>query len=572
MKNRPAVLAVCIFLPLCAAFGQNQKILPLSSEIYDEMDALYLLGGLGTPSTARPWTVNEARTILERINYLSLNQLEQGLYDFIAAKIADPFRFSLDDAFGFDARLDAALEAYTHTNTEDFVLNEDWNYGYEKRQPMVKISLEAGLYSWLYIFTDLEYNRNRFIIRDQNRNAGDMTQNIGAETSLSDYAYPWRSWAYSSPFITNFMAGTDEFDFDWPKRANITVGGAHWNLSLARDRLQWGRGTTGNFIVDGHRDYDEYIRFSAWSDRFKYEWLNVFYPVPETVGENSFKLLMAHRLEFRFLPSLVFAVSENIMCRADGFNPRYINPAFIFHNWYDRDNINSLAHLELDYTPFKGYRFYTQAAIDQIQASWEDDNEPAAWGILAGIEHIRPAGSGLLSLSLEGAYTTPLLYRRDRVDFISLNTSEVAYAGRNLSFDYSGFPYGGDALILQADAKYRFPGTALLYARLFGMIHGKVNFFVSHNKDGLSTGPANLKDKTPSGDANEREYTFSASLGGNYTIPQPLSWLELRVWTELDYIYKKNKLMLSETGEDRFYHKEGGAADFQFIAGIGVRF
>jgi hypothetical protein len=572
MKNRSAILAACFFFSLCAVFGQSQKILPLSSEIYDEMDTLYLLRGLGTSSTSRPWTVNEARSILERINYLSLNQREQDLYDYIAAKIVEPIRFSLGDAFSFGVRLDIALEAYAHTNTEDYILKEDWNYGYEKRQPLAKLSLEAGLYSWFYIFTDLEYNRNRYTKRDQRRNAEDMAQGIEAETAvLNSYSFPWRSWAYSRPFITNVTTGSGEFDFDWPKRANITVGGLNWSLSLARDRIQWGRGTTGNFIVDGHRDYDEYLRFSIWTDRFKYEWLNVFYPAPETGGEKSFKFLMAHRLEFRLLPSLIFVVSENILCRPDGFNPRYVNPAFIFHNWYDRDNINSLAHLELDFTPFKGYRFYTQAAFDQIQAPWEDESEPPAWGILAGIEHIRPVGSGFLTLSVEGAYTTPLLYRRDLVDFI---IRDVVYHRKDLSFDYSGFPYGGDALILQADAKYRFPGTAFLFARLFGMVHGKMNFFISHNSDGLNTGLANLKDKTPSGTANEREYTFCVSLGGNYTIPQPLSWLEVRAWTEMDYIYKKNKLMLSETGtsENMVYHKKGGAADFQFIAGIGVKF
>ena len=531
------------------------------------MDALYLLRGLGSPSTARPWTANEAQMILERIDRLSLSPGEQELYDFIAAEISRPLRFSLDDAFSFGAKLDLALEAYAHTNSSDFVLNEDWIYGYEKRQPLAKLSLEMGLYQWLYIFTDLEYNRNRFNMRDESRDA----PGIGAETSFSDsYLFPWRSWAYSKSFITNIPGGTDEFDFDWPKRANITFGGQHWNLSLARDRLQWGRGNSGNFVVDPHRDYDEYFRFSAFSDRFKYEWLNVFYPGPESSDGGSFKFLMAHRLEFRLLPSLSFAVSENVMCRPDNFNPRYINPAFIFHNWYDRDNLNSLASLELDFAPFRGYRFYTQAAFDQIRAPWEDDSEPSAWGILAGVEHVRPVLSGILSLSLEGAYTTPLLYRRDLVDFITLGVTDVNNVDQNLVFDYTGYPYGGDAMVLQFDANYRLPGAALLHARLFGMIHGKMNFFVSHNKDGDNSGLANLQDQTPSGSGDEREYTFGATLAGNYTIPQPVSWLKVSAWAEIDYIFKKNKLMLSGSGGDMVYHEKGGTSDFQFSLGIGL--
>ena len=423
------ILAACLALPVFAAFGQSQKIIPLSSEIYGEMDALYLLRGLGTPSTARPWTMSEARIILERVDQIFLNTQEQKLYDYIAAEINKPLRFSLDSAFSFDARLDLALEAYAHANTADFALNEDWNYGYEERQPPAKLSLELGLYSWLYVFTDLQYSRNRFNERDQFRSVQDLDQDlgIGAYTSFpSSYLFPWRSWAYSSRFITNIPTGLDEFDFDWPKRADIAVGGRNWNLSLARDRIQWGRGETGNFVFDGRRDYDEFFRFSAYSEKFKYEWLNVFYPAVET-GQ-SFKFLMAHRLEFRILPSLVFAVSENVMCRPNDFNPRYINPAFIFHQWYDRSNFNSLAHLELEFVPFKGYRLYTQAVFDQFRAPWEDESEPGAWGILAGIAHARPAFSGILSLSLEGAYTTPLLYRRDSLDFITISVTEIGRA------------------------------------------------------------------------------------------------------------------------------------------------
>ena len=571
MKISIPVLAVYIFLSLSQVFGQSQKILPLSSEIYAEMDALYLIRGLGTPSSARPWTVSEARMILDRVDPDFLNQREQVLYDYLKAEINKPLRFNTDNAFSFDARLDLALEAYAHTNKDDFVLEGDWMYGYEERLPPAKLSLEMGLYSWFYVFTDLQYSRNRFNERDEFRTVRDINQGIGAETSIANsYMFPWWSWAYSRSFITNIPTGTGEFDFDWPKRANITAGGLHWNLSIARDRIQWGRGYSGNFVIDSHRDYDEYFRFSAFSEKFKYEWLNVFYPGSE--GGAAIKFMMAHRLEYRILPSLVLAVSENVMCRPDDFNLRYINPAFIFHQWYDRDNFNSLAHLELDFVPARGYRLYTQAAFDQIRAPWENDSEPGAWGILAGIEHARPVHSGVLSLSLECAYTTPLLYRRDTVDFITIGVTEVNHVDQNLVFDYTGYPYGGDAIVFQLDANYHLTGTALFRARLFGMIHGKMNYFISHNKDGDNSEYANLASHTPGGGEDEHEYTFGASLGANYTIPQPVSWLKIRAFTELDFIYKKNKLMLSETGsgEDIVYHKKGGAADFQFVVGIAI--
>jgi len=360
MKKFIPILAACLFIAVSFAFGQNQRIIPLSSEVYDEMDALYLLRGLGTPSTARPWTTSEALLILERIDNQSLSQKEQALYDYINKESFRSLRLSMDNAACFDAKLDLALEAYAHTNTGDFVLSDDWNYGYEKRQPPAKLSLEMSLYSWLYITTDLEYNRNRFNYMDNSRAVQDLDPGvgIGAATAFSDpYLFPWKSWTYSKGFTTNIAVQTGEFDFDWPKRANITIGGDHWRLCLARDSIQWGEAKTGNFVVDSHRDYDEYFSFSAYSDRFKYEWLNVFYPDPAADTQGNFKLLMAHRLEFRFLPSLVFAVSENAMCRPNGLSPRNLNPAFIFHNWYDRDNFNSIAQLELDFPPIRDTGF-----------------------------------------------------------------------------------------------------------------------------------------------------------------------------------------------------------------------
>jgi len=325
-------------------------------------------------------------------------------------------------------------------------------------------------------------------------------------------------------------------------------------------------------VFDGHRDYDEYFRFSAFSEKFKYEWLNVIYPRPG--ADNSFKLLMAHRLEFRLTPSLVFAVSENIMCASEAFSPRYINPAFVFHNWYDRDNINSIAQMELDFVLVKGYRFYAQAAFDQIRAPWEDDSEPSAWGVIAGVENSRPAFSGVLTLSLECAYTTPLLYRRDLVDFITLSDTKVNYAEYTLAVDYTGYRYGGDAAVVQFDANCRFPGSAVIYARLFAMIHGNMNFFAPHNKDGNNKGAANLEDQTPSGNADGREQTFSVSLGADYALPRRVSWHKINVWTDLSYIVKNNKRMISEagTGENIVRVREGASHDFQVTAGMGISF
>ena len=280
---------------------------------------------------------------------------------------------------------------------------------------------------------------------------------------------------------------------------------------------------------------------------------------------------MAHRLEFRVLPALLFAVSENLMVDPGGFGPANANPAFIYHNWYDRSRFNAIAQLELDYTLAPGWRLYTEAVLDQLRAFWEDESEPSSWGLLSGAEHTRFAGPGLLTLSLEGAYTSPLLYRRDQVDFLTVLPVKVNGAKDNLVFDYTGYPYGGDALVLRLDSRYRFPGGALVSAGFSGAIHGGMNLFASHNRDGNNGDLANREGIAPSGSAGERELSCGVSIRGAYTLAKKVGIFTVSAWAGTDFILKKNKLMISETGQDIIYRNGNVVTDVQFIFGTGIR-
>jgi hypothetical protein len=276
-----------LLLPSGLAFAQNQKIIPLSSKLYAEIDALYVLCGMAAPSAARPWTMAEAGVILQRTDaVIGDNPAMQGLYDRITAELAAPLRFNLDDRAQLDLKLNIALEAYAHVNGDDYALESDWLYGYEERKPLLKLSMEVAAASWLYTATDIRYGRNRFDRRDLRRDTADLTGGVGAlvppaGANVESYGFPYTSWAYSRSFITNVPTNFDEFDFDWPKRAILVLGGEHWDLSIARDRIQWGHGRSGNFVFDDHRDYDDYFRLSAFTKNFKYQWLNVFYGLPD---------------------------------------------------------------------------------------------------------------------------------------------------------------------------------------------------------------------------------------------------------------------------------------------------
>ncbi|MDR2110643.1 MAG: hypothetical protein LBP32_04985 [Spirochaetaceae bacterium] len=579
---------ICLILALSrGAYPQTQEIIPLSSEIYREMDALYLLRGLGSPSSSRPWTAAEALAALERVDAAGPRLGEQALHDHIAAEISRLPRLALGDSVHLDANFETAFEVYAHTNDRDYVTEPDWLYGYEERKPLFLLSAEMAAGKWFYVFTDLRYGRNRFLEGDIRRDETALPGGMGAlippqDTFQGGLLFPVWSWAYSRPVLTNVIPRTWDFDFQWPKRAVFAVGGNHWTLNLSRDKIRWGSGHTGNFIIDDHTDYQDFARFSVFTERFKYEWLNVFFiSYPYNSGlidsgglmEETFRILMAHRLEFRILKSLSFSISENIMYQDRNLNFRYFNPAFIYHNLWDRSRFNAIAQGELEFTFAPGFKVYGQFVIDQLRAPDEDAGQSDAYGVLAGFEHARTLGKGVLTISLEGAYTTPLLYRRDKVDFLMITKNETLGAWESFYVDYIGYPYGGDAAVLQLDAAYLLPGDAVVSARFLGMIHGRMNFFISHNSEGDNTEKANLPDHTPSGGRDQREMTFIASFRGDRKIPQPLSWLNLSTWARLDLITKGNKLMYSRTGigEDLVYHRGGVSTDLQFTIGLALR-
>jgi len=555
----------------------SQEIIPLSSSIYSDMDALYLVTGNGTPSNARPWSKTEANLILSRVDRGRLAQNAVALYDAIAAAVAPGLKFAFRDGFGFGATLTANFELYAHSNT-GYDLESDWIYGFEQRKPMVKLGLDFSLKDFLYVYCDLQYARNRFNIAD------DLFQvttrypsGIGAiiAPGNTDAQMVGHSSIFSQVFLTNILDHSYNFDFQWPKRAVSSIGGANWNFSLSRDKVRWGNGHSGNFVVDDHVDYQEFARLVAFSDLFKYDWLNVFMDINTSQGESAdtkFKLLMAHRLEFRILKGLTFAISENVMYQNTVFDFRYLNPAFIYHNLNNSGMFNAIAHAEVDYSFTKGFNLYAQYVMDQARAPGEGTAQADASGYMGGIEYASLIGPGIFTTSLELVSTDPLLYRREKVDFLMIrkyftNGSSAdpnyLHTGYIISLDYIGYQYGGDAQILQWNGDYRVKDFGKIGLRLFGMRHGEMDFFKSHNSTGNNAGYADYAGTTPSGDAIDE--LIAASLSGEYEVPKLVSWASAKLWTQLDWIHRRTytKSTDSHTSWD---------ADLQFTAGCSLSF
>ncbi len=218
---------------------------------------------------------------------------------------------------------------------------------------MFRLRFDMAFQDFLYIYSDLQYGRNRFREGDT-FGRFNITKEEGIEKIVSgDGQYLITSSIYNNTFLTNWMSKTYDVDFQTPKRALISVGGTHWNLSLSRDKIRWGNGHSGNFVISDHDDYQEYLRFVTFSDKFSYDWTNMFFETNISSGEGAsqdeeFKIFMAHRLEFRPIDRITFAVSENVMYQNDVFSLRHINPANVYHNLNSRTMFNAIAHAEVD--------------------------------------------------------------------------------------------------------------------------------------------------------------------------------------------------------------------------------
>ena len=253
----------------------------------------------------------------------------------------------------------------------------------------------------------------------------------------------------------------------------------------------------------------------------------------------------------------------------------FFNPAFIWHNLNNRSMFNAIAYAEVNWAPLKGAEFYGQFALDQARAPNEGTEQGGAWGFVTGAKYTTGLGDGVARFYAEFAYTTPLLYRRDQVDFVKMtryfhlttadqlqpDASYDSFGSNALVFEYIGFPYGGDVEALQLGGVYTLPG--ILKATLYGRFlqQGEFNLYVSHNKDGNNEGWPNYEGKTPSG----TNWTRAIYLSSNFEmkLDNLFSWPGVTLETELDWIGKWN--FNKETKE--YSNKK---TDTQFSIGINI--
>lgn len=564
MKKLLTILfTLCLMVNI---FAGDAFIIPLNSSLYDVIDTLYLLEGKALPESSRPWSKAQAEKNLKYIGK-TLSEENIDLYNSALAILEkEDARWHFDDGTSLGVSMDVFPEMYIHSNTEEFVSEEHWAYNFDDRNLFANLKMEFGIDDFFYTYCDLSYNVDRYgnstpeFYTDQELESGVgvLIPGIGVESitgSNDDYQVMnivKSADLYKDKINFNIPKHSVYMDYQTPKRAFITFAGDKWSFMFGRDKLNWGNSNVGNFVVDSHIDFHEMTRVQVFSDYFTYEWTNLFLDTNRTVYENDryYHIFMLHRLDFRPFEKVTFGISENLMYKSQILNFGNFNPGFIYHNLSFRDIFNAIAVAELNITPIKGLNIYGQFALDQAKAPNEAVGQSDANAIMAGVEYAHRLGNGYLTENVEFIQTSPLLYRRDKVDFLASHHTDNHGATKVY---YIGFPYGGDSRVLNFSVSYNIPEVFKTKLNLELLEKGKMNVLHPHNDAGNNNEYANLVDnKTPSGNIINQYLTLT--LSAEYFVPKFVDFIDASIETNLAYVaarkYNKTTKEYTEQKDD----------------------
>lgn len=557
MKKFFLIFTISLMGSLIFAQNRNQqKVWSVDSDVYKYMTCLYIAEGHALPNSAGPWSTDELNRMLAVLEPVKTEN--EYLYDEIYSLLNEESRFSTSDGFKFSVGGKFEPEIYVHTNSKDFVAEDDWYYDFEKRQDLVSVYLEAFVANNFYSYSNYGFGYASY------------SKNEKHEKIIYEPVF-----MSNIPFLP--LPGMSHISVNFPDRAILAAGGEHWNLAMGRDVLRWGNGETGNLFLGGNAVYDNNINFSTYYNSFKFSGAYIFYPHSQNLVRKSqndsvdgIRVFMAHRFDFRLLKDRVnLSLAEGVLYQnaTSSFDVSYFNPMNLFHNYYIRGNGNSIMSIETDVAVAKGWNLYGQFVIDEAAAFGEPAGKdekpwrPAKYGYLAGAKYVKPLSVGVLKLNLEGVYTNPYLYLREAYDFDNMNQGCSLY-GYVREFQISpeigfirnciGYKYGGDCAVVDLKTTLDALGKWTGGLDLFYMAHGIIDYDLPGDSDWIVGKQSFLATKDNRTDKNGNpcegtktgsiENLFRISLTGNYNI---FDWLSVYGGLDNWLIWNKNNVQQS---------------------------
>lgn len=591
------MLAVNLYAGSAGVTGEGanlQKIYSTTSQEYEAIKYVYLCQGHSLPSTTAPYSGDELlKMIVEIEGEVSNEVLVKMLQDAKSSILAEHQikTSSIDIEFSGDVN----LELYYHTNPDGyertlttssikekaFQGRDQWVYNSSKQKPFATINWETWAVKHFYALFQLN-------VQNTVHAGSDYSKEFGVNSLSTNIL-----------FLQNLEFEPALIDGNYPNRAFVAAGGDGWSVQFGRDRISWGAGTTGNLTISDNLPHHDMLRFTTYSNKYKYTFLTSFFPHPmnywdttssttkhtwqglnNVTGSEKYgptkglKFYTAHRVEGRFFSDkLTLTLTEGLMYMSEDntIDIRALNPVNFNHNNYTKPTSNSTLAFEADWTITKGLNVYGQVIIDELAFPMIEEgpnpeykDAPSAFGFLLGLQGAFALKGGILHASLEFAKTDPYLYLRDIEEYGSAVDSygmNYVVAVRNwssstntISYDeYAlGYTYGPDALVgnlkvnwVSSDFKFKLGGN------VFFMAHGTHDLwtqwdafggasyeeFVKYNKNTPTEKHTTGNDKYPDAQKvrNAVQYTTVFGVNASYAITKALS-----AYAEVDFININN--------------------------------
>jgi len=523
---RKQVLGIFVLIVVCSvslSAYNLQKVYQVDDPLYRQIRTLLISSGVSEPSTSGPWSAAELLSMLKPLDGVLLDEPSAALKERIAAYLTIDRTLIAVDGLAVHTEPTVTTEVYLHTNPESDMNDILSPYGYGGQEPFVRVPVEFWMSDTIYGIFDLNYQKR---------------------------AYPSDDYSYDT-LQTNIFLGPNYVENRFPFHALMAWGDEHEQLLIGRDRLSWGSGESGNFIIGPGADYEDFLQYTFFSRPFTYTFLFTQFDrvegdtgrvLPTRFGGIS-QIFISHRYEISPIPSVRFALTESSLFAAEALDVRMFSPLMFLHNYYNF-NIgsggqgNNIMGFDLAVTICPGYSIYAQAVVDQIQFKNEmssgmtDDTLPPAYGVMLGVRNEQITAGGTLSMVIEGVYTSPYLYLNTRFgnegedysdyDGIIANNTDSAHAR------FLGYEYGPDALVGLLGFDYRSSHDHEFSGRAVYMLHGANRLIPNNTIPELETGEEAFRAFSPTGSV---ETGVRLSLGGSYVVSPYLSLQAQAVWT-----------------------------------------
>ena len=516
--------------------GNGMTIIPLSSPIYDYVENLYILEGHAAPQGSKPWTEDDVRQQLSRIEPQS--EVASYLFDQIEAMLSDEVESPAHMEFNLGITPTLAI----HSNTKDFGTSDKW---VDDALNEKLVRLDGGLYVKNYLAANMGLTLGFKNSAGTKASDTGIMNDISSETRFNDV------FSTNIPFIS-----PGSVDMDFTDNSFISLGNPYISIALGRGQLSLGNGTMGNLILGNTMPYHDFISLAASNDTwFDYTLLLSFYTHPMNYKNESItnelhgiQMFIAHRLEFRMISDkLRITLNEALMYQSEEsrIDFRVFNPLLIMHGFFIPSNANSIFSMEIEYSPIMNLQMYCSFVIDDLALPGAEPQPPEndatlnMWGLMGGIRATTPYGKGYFRYDLEAVYTSPLTYHKDcygsavySLDFIgSIRLSDGTYVR-----EYLSFPFGSDALAIYGGFSYAIPNEWSAKAKLLYMAHGVTDKnSIAKKFDGtISKVPGFLMTENPF-DPSETgiiSHTFDFGIEGEYHILD-----NLLISSGIDFIY-----------------------------------